>query len=351
MPSRIYQVIARRLFLLIFVIIGATMITFVISHVFRDPVYAYINPTVIERISEEQIQAIRSEHGLDQPLPLQYIFYLRDLILLDWGITAVEGRPVLDALADKFPATLELTILAMFFALAIGIPVGILSAVKKDRPVDHVSRFLALSGVSMPVFWLGLLLQLFLGYYFRLLPMNQRVDTLVGRDFPITHITGLNLVDSILNVLTLNLNGIPYFISSVRHIIMPALALSWISMAIFARMMRTSMLETIQQDFITMARSKGLSERVVIYKHALRNAIIPTLTVAGLSFAGLLGGAVLTETVFTWPGIGSWAVAAINQSDANGILGVVVFAALIYVLMNLLVDILYTIVDPRISID
>jgi peptide/nickel transport system permease protein len=392
------------------VLIGASFITFSISHVFRDPVYGYVNPANLDRVTDEDLQAIRASHGLDGPVfinipwligedqvsdfsiqmgergiiliriidisavlenPLiiietQYLYYLRDLITLDWGYTTADGnRPVLESLTQRFPATLELTVVAMFFALVAGIPIGVISAIRKDKAVDHVSRFLALSGVSLPVFWLGLIMQLIFGYMLNLLPNNQRIDTLASRTFPITEITGLHIIDSILNLFGFQylwtlffntpahspVNAIYYLISALQHILMPAIALSWISIAIFARMMRTSMLETMKQDYITLARSKGLSERVVIYKHALRNAIIPTLTVAGLSFAGLLGGAVLTETVFSWPGIGSWAVAAVVQSDSNGIVGIVVFVAAIYVLMNLLIDILYTLVDPRIDID
>lgn len=343
--SRMYQVIIRRLILLIPVLIGASMITFTISHVFQDPVYAYVNPANYERISDAQLERLRVDHGLDEPLPTQYLYYLVDLVSLDWGYTTVENRPVLEAIGDKFPATLELTLVALISALVIGIPVGILSAVKKDKLVDHLSRFLALSGVSMPVFWLGLMMQLIIGYYLNLLPLNQRVDTLINRNYPITEYTGLFLIDSIINLNPL------FFISTLQHILMPAIALSWISMALFARMMRTSMLETLKQDYITMARAKGLPERVVIYKHALRNAIIPTLTVAGLSFAGLLGGAVLTETIFSWPGLGSWSVQAIIQSDSNAIIGFTVFVGAIYVLTNLIVDILYTVADPRISVD
>lgn len=351
--ARFHQVLVRRMILLIPVLFGVSIITFTISHVFQDPVWGYINPANYERISDEQIERIREQHGLNRPLVDQYLFYVRDLIFFDWGYTTVENRPVLDAIRDKFPATLELTIVAMVLSLAIGIPIGILSATRKDQSIDHASRFVALSGVSIPVFWLGLMMQLFIGYYFKPilaivnldLPLNSRTDTLIDDRNPITHYTGLNLIDSILNL------NIEYLFDTLKHLVMPAIALSWISMALFARMMRTSMLETIKQDYITLARAKGLSERVVIYKHALRNAIIPTLTVAGLSFAGLLGGAVLTETVFSWPGLGRWAAIAILQTDANAVIGFTVFVAIIYVSMNLLVDVLYTLVDPRISLN
>jgi len=345
--------IIRRLFLLLPVLFGASVITFSLSHIFTNPVYSYIPPTRIEFTPQWQIDALVEKYGLDKPWEVQYIRYVQGLLTGDWGVSQVSGAetPVLKAIGLKFPATLELTMVAITLAIMVGVPLGIISAVKKDTKTDHTARLFALSGVSLPVFWLAMILQFLFAHTINILPLFGRVENHIRSKSPLADnifgflpLTGLNTVDGLL---TFNL---PWLISSLRSLALPAFALSWISMALISRLTRTSMLEALKQDYIILARSKGLSDRVVIYKHALRNAMIPTITIIGLSFAGLLTGAVLTETVFAWPGLGSWVVQAILTTDSASVQGFVILSGIIYVFLNLAVDILYTLIDPRITL-
>ena len=340
--------IVRRLLLLIPVLLGVTVITFVLSHMVGDPVAVYVTS---EKLTEAQIEKIVSAHHLDQPLYVQYWYYMGDLLRGDWGISRSDGnRPVIESIKSYFPATIELTIFAIALSVIVGIPLGIISAVRKDRAADHAARVFSLTGVSTPVFWLALLMQYV--FYYRLktmhlpyLPLSGRVDSLLLAQYPLKHFTGLYLFDSLIT------GNWPIFFSAITHIVMPAVALSYISLALISRMMRSSMLEVLKQDYITLARSKGLGERTVIYRHALRNALIPTVTVTGLVFGGLLAGAVLTESVFSWPGIGRWSTLAILRADAGGILGFTQLTAVVYVLANLVVDLIYAAIDPRIRLE
>jgi len=341
---RMRDYIIRRLLLLIPVLLGVTLIAFTLSHVIGDPVAAYVT----EKTPDWQVQQIRRAHHLDQPIYVQYFYYLADLLRGDWGLSrAANDRPVIDVIGEFFPATLELTIVAIAFSLALGIPFGIISAVRKDKPIDHGTRVFALTGVSMPIFWLGLLLQYIFFYEFKVaglpwLPSGSRADEFVILEHPLQRVTGLYLVDSLLTGNTW------VFFDSLTHLIMPGFCLSYVTLALIMRMMRSSMLEVLRQDYITLARSKGLSERVVIYKHALKNAMIPTVTVTGIAFGGLLAGAVLTETVFSWPGVGRWSTSAILRTDFAAIMGFTILVAVVYVTVNLVVDVLYAALDPRI---
>jgi ABC-type dipeptide/oligopeptide/nickel transport system permease component len=345
---KIRDYIARRLLLLIPVLLGVTMITFVLSHMAGDPVAVYVTS---EKLTEAQILKIVKAHHLDEPLYIQYWYYLSDLLHGDWGISRSDGnRPVIESIRSYFPATLELTIFAIAMSIIIGIPLGIVSAVRKDKASDHVARIFSLTGVSMPVFWLALLMQYVFYYQFKTmnwpyLPLSGRVDSLLLAQYPLKQITGLYILDSLLTA------NWPIFFDALLHIIMPSFALSYISLALISRMMRSSMLEVLRQDYITLARSKGLRERTVIYRHALRNALIPTVTVTGLAFGGLLAGAVLTESVFSWPGVGRWSTLAILRAGAGGILGFTQLTAVIYVLANLIVDVIYAALDPRIRLE
>lgn len=346
---RLRDYVIRRLLLIIPVLIGVSMMTFTLSHVIGDPVAAYITSQEV-RLTEEQLQRIIVAHHLNDPLYLQYFYYISDLLRGDWGISRTDSdRPVLVSIQHYLPATVELSLVSMVFALALGIPIGIISAVRKDKPVDHATRVFSLVGVSMPVFWLALILQYVFYYQLKIhnlpsLPSGGRVDQFVWLDHPLQSITGLYTVDSLIT------GNFPVFLSAVAHLILPGFALSYIFMAVFVRMMRSSMLEVMRQDYITLARSKGLSERVVIYRHALRNAMIPTVTVAGLAFGGLLAGAVLTETVFSFPGIGRWSTGAIVRDDVASIMGFMLIIAVVYMMANLIVDLLYAAIDPRIRL-
>jgi peptide/nickel transport system permease protein len=309
-----------------------------------DPVAAYIGPNT----PLAEIAIIRAEYHLNDPLPVQFFYYLGGLLKGDWGYSRSASLPVTQAIALKLPATAELAITAIIMAVAIGIPVGIQSAVKKDKPADHVLRVFSLSGVSMPVFWFALILQFFLYYELTIagspfyFPLSQRgsLDTI---QFLTAHrITGMYMLDSLL------LGRFDLFLDSLWHIILPAFTLAFTMLAGISRMMRSSMLEVMRQDYITLARSKGLAERVVIYRHAMKNALIPTVTITGLLFGGLLTGAVLTETIYSWPGIGMWATSAMLTDDMGGIMGFVLLSGFIYAFANLVVDVLYGFLDPRV---
>jgi ABC-type dipeptide/oligopeptide/nickel transport system permease component len=325
------------------VLFGVLVISFVLSHVVGDPAAAYIT----ERMNESQILRVYQKFHLNDPLIVQFWYYLIGVLQGDWGFSRAANMPTADAIAAFFPATIELAIVAIILGLAMGIPLGIQSAIKKDKPVDHVLRVFSLGGVSMPIFWFALILQYFLYYELRInglpyFPVGSRASD-VTITFMTTHsITGLYLVDSLL-YLRLDL-----FFDSLWHIFLPAFCLAYLFLANISRMMRSSMLEVMRQDYIILARSKGLSERTVIYKHAMRNALIPTVTVSGLIFGGLLQGAVLTETIFAWPGVGRWSTRAMLTLDMGGIMGFVILSGLIYSIANLVVDILYAFIDPRV---
>jgi len=334
-----WEYIVRRLLLLIPVIIGVTIITFVVSHVIpADPARAFAGgpkaqPATIERI--------RQELHLDKPIWEQYFYYLNDLIHLNLGKSYLEDRPVTDALAQYFPATFELTIFAMLFAIPLGIAGGIVSAIRQNKLSDHATRIIAIIGYSLPIFWLALMLQYAFAYIFPIFPLEGRLS--IGMTPP-TSITGFYVLDSILT-----LNGTT-LLSALHHLILPAFTLGFATLAVILRMTRSSMLEVMGADYIRTARAKGLTERRVIYRHGLRNALIPTITVAGLSFGGLLSGAVLTETIFNWPGMGRFAANAVLALDFNSVMGFTLLVAIIYVIANLIVDLLYAMVDPRVKL-
>ena len=334
--------IIRRLLLAIPVVFGVMTITWFLSYVIGDPVTIYIN----ENTPASLIPAIRAAHGFDEPLHVQYFLYLSSLFQGDWGVSpSTAFRPVLEVIAIKFPATIELSIVAMIFAIVFGIPLGILSATKKDQKIDHITRIFSLAGVSMPIFWFALMLKYIFFYQFTImglpnLPGGERYTFVTFGTFD--YITGFLLIDSLI------VGNLRLFIDALLHLIMPGFCLGYLTIAIITRMMRSSMLEVLKEDYITLARSKGLTERIVIYRHALRNALIPTVTVIGLAFGSLITGAVLTETIFNWPGLGRWAVRAIFWSDVAAISGFTLIVALVFVSANFIVDLVYGMLDPRI---
>ncbi len=339
--------IIRRLLLLIPVLIGISFITFMLTH--NIPGYDPATPWMREKTTMLERELIVKQHHLDDPTIVQYFYYIRDLSKLDMGLSSSLGnQPVSELLAIFFPATLELTIFSLILCVIIGIPIGIISAIKKDKWPDHIVRIFSLTGISIPVFWFALILQYVFYLKLDLLPLGGRLD--LGTDPPTfnlpfidIHSTGLYVLDSILggNLVTL--------VQALLHLVMPSFCLAFIYLAVISRMTRSSMLESMTQDYIRTARSKGLPERAVIFKHALKNALIPTTTVIGLMFGGLLSGAVLTETIFYWPGIGRYSTRAISSLDYASIMGFTLLVAIIYVFSNLLVDILYAYLDPRIK--
>jgi peptide/nickel transport system permease protein len=317
------------------VLLGVSIVVFLMVRAIPgDPAQILLGQTA----TQQQVHQLRVEMGLDKPVPIQYLLFLKDAVRGDLGNSIVTGRPVTAELLARFPATLELTVFAMFIAIIVGVPVGVISAVKQYSWLDKFTSVLALVGISMPIFWLAMILIVIFGVNLELLPFPGRL----GTNTSITAVTGLVLVDSLL---TLNFAG---FWDGILHLIMPAIALGTIPMAVVMRMTRSSMLEVMGEDYVRTARAKGVIPWRVIFKHALRNAMLPTVTVIGLQVGLLMGGAVITETIFSWPGVGQIAYESIYRRDYAMIQGVVLYAAALFVLVNLLVDVLYAVLDPRV---
>jgi peptide/nickel transport system permease protein len=317
------------------VLLGVSIVVFfMVRAIPGDPAQIMLG----QQASQEQVHQLREKMGLDKPIFVQYGLFLKDAVRGDLGDSTVTGRPVTTELLVRFPATLELTAFAMLIAILVGVPVGVISAVRQYSVLDKTTSVLALTGISMPIFWLAMVLVVIFGVNLELLPFPGRLDPTTA----ITSITGLVLVDSLL---TLNFAG---FWDGLLHLIMPALALATIPMAVIMRMTRSSMLEVMNEDYVRTARAKGVVPWRVVFKHALRNAMLPTITVIGLQVGLLMGGAIITETIFSWPGIGLYTYTSISSRDYASIQGVVLYAALLFVLINLIVDILYAILDPRV---
>ena len=290
--------------------------------------------------TKAQVAEVRNRLGLDEPLPVQYLVFLKDAARGDLGDSIVTGRPVVSELLERLPATFELVAFAMLIAILVGVPVGVISAVRQYSLLDKVASVTALTGISMPIFWLAMILIVIFGVNLELLPFPGRL----GPTTAITSITGLVLVDSLL---TLNFAG---FWDGLLHLIMPAIALGTIPMAVVMRMTRSSMLEVMGEDYVRTARAKGVVPWRVVFKHSLRNAMLPTVTVIGLQVGLLMGGAIITETIFSWPGVGQIAYESVSRRDYAMIQGVVLYGATLFVLVNLAVDVLYAVLDPRVRL-
>jgi len=320
------------------VLIGVSLIVFSFTHLIPgDPAVAMLG----ERATPQRVAEVRTQLGLDKPLYVQYFIYVDKVLHGDLGASILRGDPVLRDLVRRFPATVELAISAILIAITVGVPMGIISAVWRNSFFDGFSRLVALAGVSMPIFWLGLMLAWFFGVVLRWLPTGFRL----GTDAALVSVTNFYILDS---VLTKNPAALG---SSLRHLILPAVALSTIPMAVIARMTRASLLEVLSQDYIRTAESKGVPQRSVILRHAMRNALLPVMTVTGLQVGRLLAGAILTETIFSWPGIGLWIYESIQARDYPIVQGATLFIATIFVTVNLITDLLYATVDPRIRYD
>ena len=331
--------IFRRILAAIPVLIGVTLLTFTLSHIIPgDPVRATLGPYP----TPEAVQALRAQWGMDRPIVVQYVRYMRNLLKGDMGTSFQTNRKVIDDLKQFFPATFELTVVSLIFTLLFGIPLGIIAATRRDTWIDHITRIFSLTGVSMPIFWLGLMLLLLFYLKLGVFPAGGRLTPALT---PPHDLTGLYLMDSLL---TLNW---PAFRDSLWHILMPSLCLSFAIVGVIARMTRSSMLDVLNQDYIRTAEAKGLPRRLVIYKHALRNAMIPVVTVVGVVFGRLIAGAVLTETIFSWPGMGLYTVQSIMYLDFQPIMGFTILVAFFYVSVNLIIDILYVLFDPRVVLE
>jgi len=337
---RLWQYIARRIVLTVPLIIAITLMAFLVSHLVpANPLGMVLSERAMN--NPEIVAAYKARWGLDRPLHEQYLVYMYRLMQGDLGDSIATQRPVRDDLAQFLPATLELTLAAMVFTIFMGIPLGVLAAVYRDEWVDHVARVVSILGVSVPVFWLGLLLLNLFYFHLRWLPGPGRLDPYMNA--PPT-VTGMLTVDSILA------RDWEALVSALRHLFLPALVLGSYTMGAVSRMTRSSLLDVLAQDYMRTARAKGLSHWIVILRHGLRNALIPTITVVGLAFGDLMSGAVLTETIFSWPGVGRYAVMAASYLDLQAIMGVTVVIAAVYVFVNLIVDITYALLDPRIRV-
>lgn len=333
------QFVLRRLGLVIPTFIGITLLTFAFVHLIPgDPVLIMAG----ERgISPERHAQLMAQFGLDQPMWKQYITYINGVLHGDLGISLKSRIPVWDEFVPRFKATLELGICAMLFAVAVGIPVGVLAAVKRGSIFDHTAVGISLTGYSMPIFWWGIMLIMLVSVQLNLTPVSGRVSDTIFLDD--SHpLTGFMLID------TLFWGEEGDFKDAVMHMILPAIVLGTIPLAVIVRMTRSSMLEVLGEDYIRTARAKGLTRMRVIVVHALRNAMLPVVTVIGLQVGTLLAGAILTETIFSWPGLGRWLIEALQRRDYPVVQGGVLLVAILIIVVNLLVDLLYGVVNPRI---
>ena len=339
---RFWGYLLRRLGFVIPILFGVTVIVFVVSHVVPgDPARVIAGMYA----DEQQVARLRQEFGLDRPLWEQYVISIKRMVLEgDLGTSLYTKRPVLADLLTYFPATFELTTAAMLLAIALGIPLGVVSAWRTNQAADHVTRFGSLAGLSMPAFWLGLLLQIILGHWWGLLPTRGRLDSIMALDHPIRQITGVYSLDALL---TGNWSGLR---DMAAHLLLPGLVLALGPLGLIARMTRSSLLEVLREEYIKTARGAGLPERAVIYRHGLRNALIPTVTVAGSTYGFLLGGSFVVETVFDWPGLGLWGTNAILNLDFPAIIGLTLVYSLMRVACNIAVDMSYYFLDPRIKL-
>ncbi|MEN4911544.1 dipeptide ABC transporter permease DppB [Erwinia amylovora] len=333
------QFILRRLGLVIPTFIGITLLTFAFVHMIPgDPVMIMVG----ERgISAERHAELMAQLGLDKPLWQQYITYINGVMHGDLGLSLKSRVPVWDEFMPRFKATLELGICAMLFAIAVGIPAGVLAAVKRGSIFDHTVVGISLTGYSMPIFWWGMMLIMLVSVQLNLTPVSGRIADTVFLDDS-QPLTGFMLIDTLIW-------GEPGdFNDAVMHMILPASVLGTIPLAVIVRMTRSAMLEVLGEDYIRTARAKGLTPMRVIVVHALRNAMLPVVTVIGLQVGTLLAGAILTETIFSWPGLGRWLIDALQRRDYPVVQGGVLMVATLIILVNLLVDLLYGVVNPRI---
>ncbi len=319
------------------VFILGSMVFLILRVLPGDPVSSALGP----KGTPEMIQKIRTELGLNDPLIVQYGRFLWDMATLHFGNSLVGGhRPILDEMSERFPATLELIVPASILALLIGVYGGALAASKRKRVADFSLRIYSVVIYSLPIFWFGLILQLFFGVQLKWLPISGRIDSIIGTKLKL--VTNIYLVDALIS------GNWPAFFSVLQHLVLPTITLGLILSGIFVRMTRVNVIETMHADYIGAARARGIRERVLIYGHALKNAMIPVITLIGLQVAILLAGAVLTETVFSWPGMGSYLVERISARDYTAVQSVITVFAMLVALISLAVDVIYSLVDPRV---
>jgi len=330
-----FRFITRRLLALVPVLLGISVVVFLFVHLIPgDPVWVMLG----DYATDQAVAELRTSLGLDRPLHIQYLKYLERLLHGDLGRSIHTKNPLVSELASRLPASLELSLTAMLIAIAVGIPLGMISAVKHGSIIDTASMIGALIGVSMPIYVLGLVAIWFFAIQFRWLPPGGRMEA----DTTLRTVTGFFVLDSIIT------GNWPALFDALKHLVIPSVTLSTVPMAIIARMTRANLLEVLYQDFIRTARGKGLSESIVIVRHALKNALLPVITVIGIQIGIILSGAVLTETIFSWPGIGRWVYEAIQKRDYPVVQGMTLFIGVVFVISSLVVDVLYVWLDPRI---
>lgn len=335
------EFLIRRLLTSLIVLIGVSIITFTLARVVpSNPAALYIGP----HARQEDIDRVTKKLGLDKPLTTQYLIYMREVLQGDFGNSIATKRPVTQEILDRLPATLELLAVAMLLALIIGIPLGVWSARWQGKPLDIAVRTGSIFGISMPAFWLGLLLQILFFRFLKWLPLSGRVDSDLRFISPIDPVTGFYLIDTVLT------HNWVAFKDAALHLILPAITLGAYAMGLIARMTRAAMLETMAQDYIRTANAYGLPKKFITYVLALKNAISPTLTVVGLTIAYSLTGAFFVEIIFNWPGLGQFTVHSLLNLDYPAIMGITLFGAVGYILINLIVDLLQAWIDPRISL-
>lgn len=330
-------ILTRIVLTLPMVFILATMVFFIMRVLPGDPVTSALGP----KGTPETIQRIRDQLGLNDPILVQYGNYLKDMVTLDFGDSLTGAhRPIVDEMSERFPATLELVIPASIIALTVGIVGGSLAASRRKGTTDYSWRIYSVIIYSLPIFWLGLMLQLLFGVRLNVLPISGRIDPVIGTT--LEHTTNIYTIDSLIS------GNWPALGSSLTHLVLPSLTLGLILSGVFVRLTRINVIETLQADYIAAARARGIKERVLVYGHALKNALIPVITLIGLQVAILLAGAVLTETVFSWPGMGRYLVERISSRDYTAVQSAITIFAVLVALISLAVDIIYSLVDPRV---
>ena len=330
--------ILRKLALIVPTLIGISICAFAFVRVLPgDPILAMAGQ---HGVTPERYEILREQFGYNLPIWQQYFNYVGNLLQGNFGISLATKRPVLNEFMTLFPATVELALVAMIFAIGVGVPAGVLAAVKRGSWIDQIAMSVALTGYSMPIFWWGLLLMMFFSAYLGWTPVSGRI----ALSFFLKPITGFMLIDTLLH------GNWPAFVSALRHLILPAIVLGTIPLAVIARQTRSAMLEVLGEDYVRTAKAKGLSSRRVVNVHALRNALIPVVTTIGLQVGLLLGGAILTETIFSWPGIGKWMIDSIFKRDYVAVQSGLFLIACIVMAVNLIVDVLYAVINPRIRV-
>lgn len=332
-------ILARLALTIPMLLILLTVVFLILRVIPGDPCLAMLGG---RNVGPEQIASCRTGLGVDRPVPEQYLKYVGGIIRGNFGDSIRTGLPVITELLERFPATIELAFTGMFMAILLGMLTGIFAATHSDQPADHIVRMFNIASFAMPIFWIGLMFISIFAVRLGWLPVGGRLDPVIGAAFDERRITGFYLLDTLLR------GEIPTFVDALRHLILPAITLGLVVSGFIGRMSRTSMLEVMGKEYVTAARAKGLHERAVIGRHALLNALIPIVTVIGLQFALLMGGAILTETVYSWPGVARYLLESIENRDFPAIQGTVVFIALFISAVNLGVDVLYARLDPRV---